>query len=50
MPIFLAILKKVLIFLAPIIINWIWEKKIMKKQKGSKDIDKSKIVEGKILR
>ena len=51
MPIFLAILRKVLVFLAPIIINWVWENKIMKKgKKNTKGIDKNKIVEGKILR
>jgi hypothetical protein len=49
MSIFLAILRKVLIFLAPVIINWIWEKKFNQKA-SPKSIDKDKIMEGKVIK
>jgi hypothetical protein len=48
--IILNILRKVAIFLVPLIINWIWEKKVMKGKENTKSFDKKDVIHGKILR
>lgn len=50
MPVILSIIRKLLIFFAPVIIGWIWDKAVNKSTKKKSQKPRGNIVKGKIVK